>query len=204
MDDPTFTKTSISLLGRLRLEAVDPADWAAFVGRYGPLIYGWCRRWKLQQADAEDVTQEVLAKLAIKLRSFRYDAKQSFRAYTKTLSHYALCDFLASRNRPGAFGAGDNSHLALLDNAAARDDLQEKLSEAFDHELLETAKERIKARVEPRTWEAFRLTAIDGLSGAEAASRTGMAIAAAFKAKSKVQRMIRDEVRRLQCESVAP
>ena len=200
MAEQPFSRTSASLLGRLRREAVDAADWADFVGRYGPLIYGWCRRWKLQEADAEDVTQEVLAKLAVKLRTFRYDASQSFRAYIKTLSHYALCDFIESRNRPGAFGSGDSSHLALLDNEAARDELQERLSEAFDRELLEVAKLKVRARVEARTWEAFQLTAIEGLSGAEAASRTGMAIAATFKAKSKVQRMIREEIARLQSD----
>jgi DNA-directed RNA polymerase specialized sigma24 family protein len=51
--------------------------------------------------------------------------------------------------------------------------------------------------VEPHTWEAFRLTAIDGLSGAEVAARLGMQVGTLFKAKSKVQKMLRDEVDRL-------
>jgi RNA polymerase sigma factor (sigma-70 family) len=192
----------VSLFGRLRQEVADPSDWAEFVDRYGPLVLGWCRRWKLQEADAEDVTQDVLVRLAKKLRTFHYDPSQSFRAYAKTLAYYTWCDCLEARRRPGAGGTGDSVVLEQLNSVAARDELQDQLADAFDRELLEAAMERVRLRVEPRTWEAFRLTAVEGLSGAEAASKAGMAVATAFKAKSKVQRMIREEVRLAQEEFV--
>jgi RNA polymerase sigma-70 factor (ECF subfamily) len=175
----------------------DAADWAEFVRRYGPLVHGWCRRWRLQEADAEDVTQTVLVRLAAKLRTFRYDPSQSFRAYVKTLAHYAWCDFLESRKRAGGGGSGDTVVHEMLDSVAAREDLQSSLADAFDRELLEEAMARVRLRVEARTWEAFRLTAIEGLSGAEAAGRVGMEVATVFKAKSKVQKMLREETRRL-------
>ena len=204
VSDRETTKTSASLLGRLRHEVADPADWAEFVGRYGPLIHGWCRRWKLQEADAEDVTQDVLVRLAAKLQTFRYDPSRSFRAYAKTLAHYAWCDYLESRRKPGAAGTGDSNIHQQLDHLAARDELQEQLSDAFDREILEAAMARVRSRVEPRTWEAFRLTALEGLSGIEAAGRVGMEVATIFKAKSKVQRMLREDVRRFQEELVHP
>jgi RNA polymerase sigma-70 factor (ECF subfamily) len=53
-------------------------------------------------------------------------------------------------------------------------------------------------RVEPQTWEAFRLTALDGLSGADAAQQLGLRITAVFKAKSRVQEMLRATVARLE------
>ncbi len=49
-----------------------------------------------------------------------------------------------------------------------------------------------------RTWDAFRLTALEGLSGAEAAGRLGMKVAAVYVARSEVQKRLRDEVRRLE------
>ena len=198
MDETTPMRTSASLLGRLRLDAPGQDDWADFARRYAPMIRQWCRRWRLQEADAEDVAQEVLARLAFRLRSFEYDPSRSFRAYVKTVAHYAWCDLIEARRRPGAGGSGDSVVLDQLDALEARDDLQARLVEAFDHELLEEASARIRLRVEPRTWEAFHLTAVDGLSGAEAATRVGMTVAAVFKAKSKVQKMLRDEVRRLE------
>lgn len=198
MDDPMPMRTSASLLGRLRVGAPGPGDWDDFVRRYGPLIRQWCRRWRLQEADAEDVTQEVLARLAARLRGFEYDPSKSFRAYVKTVAHYAWCDLIESRKRPGAGGSGDSVVLEQLNALEARDDLQARLVDAFDHEVLEEATARVRLRVEPRTWDAFRLTAVDGLSGAEAAERVGMSIAAVFKAKSKVQKMLREEVQRLE------
>jgi RNA polymerase sigma-70 factor (ECF subfamily) len=72
------------------------------------------------------------------------------------------------------------------------------MEEAFDLELLELATNRVRGRVEPHTWEAFRLTAVDGLSGAEAASRLDMPVASVFKAKSNVQKMLHEEIARLE------
>jgi RNA polymerase sigma-70 factor (ECF subfamily) len=51
--------------------------------------------------------------------------------------------------------------------------------------------------VAPHTWEAFRLTTAEALSGAAAAERLGLKVATVFKAKSKVQQMLREEVEKL-------
>jgi RNA polymerase sigma-70 factor (ECF subfamily) len=184
------------LLGRLKQETKDQEAWAEFVGRYGAQILRWCNKWNLQEADAQDVTQTVLVKLAEKMQTFQYDPSRSFRAYLKTLTNYALCDFLESRKRPGA-GAGGSVALDVLETVEAREDLLERLKSAFDQELLEEAMERIQARVEPHTWEAFRLTAIEGLAGAAVGEQLNMKVATVFKARSKVQQMLQDEIRRL-------
>ena len=89
------------MLERLRLDPANQEAWSEFVRRYGPQIYRWCRRWQLQEADAEDVTQAVLLKLSEKMRTFRYDAERSFRAYLKTLARYAWCDFLETCQQAG-------------------------------------------------------------------------------------------------------
>jgi RNA polymerase sigma factor (sigma-70 family) len=169
--------TSTSLLARLRLDA--------------------CREWHLQEADAQDVTQTVLIKLSDKLRTFHYDPARSFRAYLRTLARYAWCDFLAQRKQPGA-GSGDSDVLRALELVEAGDDLVQRLDKQFDQEMLEEAQARVQQRVEPHTWEAFRLTALEGLSGAEAAERLALKVATVFKAKSKVQRMLQEEIARLE------
>ena len=196
MTDQSAMRTSMSLLGRLREDAEDKRAWGEFLNRYGPLIYRWCSKWKLQDADAQDVTQTVLMKLAEKMRTFQYDPARSFRAYLKTLTHYAWCDFLEARKRGGS-GSGDSLVLEVLQNIEARDDLVEHLNAQFDQEILEEAMARVQERVEPRTWQAFRLTALDGLSGADAATQLQMKVATVFKARSKVQQMLQDEVRQL-------
>ena len=196
MNNNSPARTSPSLLGRLRQETRDDVAWSDFVRRYGAQILQWCRKWNLQEADAQDVTQTVLVKLADKMRTFTYDPSRSFRAYLKTLTNYALCDFLESRKRPGA-AAGGSVALEILQTVEAREDLVQQLHSAFDQELLEEAMERVQARVEPHTWEAFRLTAIEGLTGAAVAEQLSMKVVTVFKARSKVQQMLQEEVRNL-------
>src|SRR6516164_639122 len=66
MTDSSVSTTSVSLLSRIRRDPSQPETWNEFVKRYAPKIYRWCRQWRLQEADAEDVTQNVLAKLVNK------------------------------------------------------------------------------------------------------------------------------------------
>jgi RNA polymerase sigma-70 factor (ECF subfamily) len=167
-----------------------------FVRRYGPQVYRWCRRWQLQEADAEDVTQAVLVRLSARMRTFTHDPAGSFRGYLRTVARYAWCDFLETSKQPGA-GGGGSDVAALLETVEAGDDLVRRLDEQFDQELLAEAQARVQERVEPHTWEAFRLTALDGLSGAAAATRLGLKVATVYKAKSKVQQMLHEEVTRL-------
>jgi len=91
-------------------------------------------------------------------------------------------------------GGGGSVDLQQIESEAARDDLARRLEEGYEQELLRKAMDAVQARVEPRTWEAFQLTALDGLSGAEAARRLGMSIAGVFKARSRVQQLLRSAV----------
>src|SRR5271166_3426362 len=123
--------TRVSLLLRLRRDPANPSIWAEFVDHYGSKIYTWCRRWNLQEADAQDVTQNVLLKLADKMRSFDYDPSRSFRAWLKTLTHHAWSDFLESRQRAGR-GSGDSQVVQMLHSVEARADLVQQLEAEFD------------------------------------------------------------------------
>jgi RNA polymerase sigma-70 factor (ECF subfamily) len=193
MNDPTNLRTSASLLYRVQQGAGDRAAWDAFVERYGPCIQAWCRRWQLQESDVHDVTQEVLLQLLEKLRRFQYDPGRSFRAWLKTLVHHAWQDFLDRRRRAG-LGSGDSAVWERLNSVEARDNLEQQLQDVFDREVLEEAMARVQQRVAPHTWEAFRLLTFEGLSGAEVAPRVGMQVTMVYVARSKVQKMLREEI----------
>ena len=197
MGSTANSQTRATLLERLRVCPTDQAAWNEFVEIYGPKIYGWCRRWRLAEADARDVTQEVLLKLAKEMCHFAYDPLQSFRAWLKTVTHHAWKDFEQSQKQL-ATGTGDSQVLELLSSVEAREDLEQRLAEAFDQELLEEATRRVRQRVAPQTWEAFRLLTQEPLSAREVAVRVGMQVAMVYVAKSKVQRMLREEVGKLE------
>jgi RNA polymerase sigma factor (sigma-70 family) len=197
MADATLPTTSITLLRQLRQDPSDQAGWDEFVELYGRHIYRWCRQWKLQDADAEDVTQDILVKLTQKLHAFAYDPSRSFRGWLKTIAHHAWRDFEDGRRRARP-AAGDGQVQELMVSLEARVDLARKLDEAFDLELLGAAEARVRQRVAPQTWEAFRLLALEGLPAAEVAARVHLQVAMVYVAKSKVRKMLREEIGKLE------
>ncbi len=194
-DCDSQTGTTLRVLLR---DPADPAAWRAFVARYGSRIYAWSRRWGLQDADAQNVTQDVLAKLVQALRRFSYDpSRGTFRGWLKTVAHHAWRDYLDAQRRPGAHGSGDTAALEGLAGPCASDDLSRALDEEFERELLEEAKARVQLQVSPRDWRLFHALAVEGRPGAEVAAELGMKVAAVFVARGRVQRKLRAEVRRL-------
>lgn len=191
--------TSASLLRRVRESPHDPTAWDEFVRRYGPVIRTWCRQWRVQEADADDVMQSVLLKLVTGLRNFEYDPARSFRGWLRTVTYHLWGRLATAASREHE--KGGEAAEGLLRSAEAREDLAARLETEYDRELLAVAMLAVSRRVEPHTWEAFRLLALDGETGAEVATRLGMNVAAAYKARSKCQRMIQEELSKLDPEA---
>ena len=119
MPEDHSSRTSVTLLGRLRQDPKDQAAWNDFVARYEPKILQWCRGWRLQESDARDVTQAVLLKLHGLMAKFAYDPSRSFRGWLKTLTHHAWRDLVAERKRAG-IGSGDSRMGEFFENIAGR------------------------------------------------------------------------------------
>ena len=67
----------------------------------------------------------------------------------------------------GSVGAGDSRMpSALLENLEAGDDLAQELDEEFHHERMDRAMAAGEGSGTSRSWEAFRLTALEGWSRA--------------------------------------
>jgi RNA polymerase sigma-70 factor (ECF subfamily) len=188
------SQTSMSLMDQLRQSPQNVEAWDRFVRRYRPKIYGWCRKWGLQEADAEDVAQDVIAKLTQKMSSFAYDQSRCFRAWLKTITQRTLSDLMANRSR----AMGDQSLVTLLETLEARADLERRIEEIFNRELLELAIARVRERVAPATWDAFRLMTFEGRSGAEASQSLNMPVASIFVAKHRVQKLLKEEIGKLE------
>ena len=119
-DEPA---TSASLLIRLR-DRGDHAAWSRFVDVYQPLIHGFARKHGLQEADAADLTQDVLQAVTGGIRRLDYDPRRgSFRGWLFTVVRNKLRNFLASQKRPGrATGDPDAQH--RLQEVPAREEDQ--------------------------------------------------------------------------------
>ena len=188
--------TSAMLLARLGTGTENSDAWARFVVLYGPHILRWCRNYGLQDSDAQDVAQEVLLQISKQIGQFRYDPSKRFRGWLRAVVHSSWYAWI-SRSREWHHGHGDDAIYERLEAEAARDDLAARIDAEYDRELFEMACESVRRRIEPQSWEAFRLLAIEGLSGREVAERLGMKPNTSFVARFRVQRMIQEEIERL-------
>ena len=188
--------TSVTLLARLRQVPADQAAWVQFTERYGRKIYAWCRQWNLQEADAEDVTQAVLIKLAEKCGRSNTIPTQEFSGLAEDRRPARLERFLVEpqsgrrgRRQPGARNVCRPSRRATISSGGWKMNL-----------IASYSTKRwpgCGCDVTPRTMEAFERTALKGQSGAEVGHALGMKVATVFVAKSKVQKMLQEELRKL-------
>ncbi len=198
---PAFeTHTSATLLLRLQ-DIEDHEAWAAFVERYAPVVFSWCRRFHLQDSDAADVTQDVLVKLMRSMQSFQYEpGKGRFRGWLKTVTSNTVRDM--ARSWEGRIrGGGDDNTFELLNSLQAPDAIEALAADIeaqYQRELLERAAETVRPRVKPHTWDAWELTSINRLPAAKAAQQLNVAIGDVYVARSRVNKMLSEEVKKLQ------
>jgi RNA polymerase sigma-70 factor (ECF subfamily) len=197
MNGPQTTR--VSLMARLgdAGTGADASAWPEFVRIYAPHVIHWCRAHGLQDADAHDVSQDVLVKVWRQATSFRYDPSKTFRGYLRRVVLTSVCDWADQSRRQPRLAPG-GAVCRLLDDLPAREDLVARLERAYDTELLATAMQEVEQRVEQHTWAAFQMLALEHRSGADVAARLGMQVNTAYVARKKVQRMIRDAIARLE------
>ncbi|HYT94077.1 MAG TPA: sigma-70 family RNA polymerase sigma factor [Gemmataceae bacterium] len=110
--------TRASLLVRIR-DLEDQQAWSQFVEIYGPVVYGYARKRGLQEADASDLTQDVLRAVAAAASHLEYDAtKGLFRSWLYTVARNKLHNFHAARARQ-CQGSGDSGVQAMLEARAS-------------------------------------------------------------------------------------
>jgi RNA polymerase sigma-70 factor (ECF subfamily) len=197
---PRETPTNVTLLGRLRA-GDDQLAWQAFVENYTPMIYHWCRKFGLQESDAADATQTVLLKLVRGLRNFVYTPERgSFRGWLKTVTSNAVRD-LIQHWKQHQRGSGDTQNLqrlAALPDARAIEALAADIEAQHELELLHAAEQVVETRVKPHTWQAYRMTAWDGCRVTDVAAQVGMTVAEVYVAKSRVIKMLREQIQLLE------
>jgi RNA polymerase sigma factor (sigma-70 family) len=185
--DPRGTKPSLLL--RIR-DAGDTLSWAEFTEVYTPLIRGYCLRRGLQDADAADVSQEVLSQVARSIGTFEYEpGRGRFRDWLGTVTRNKIVRFLEVKGRDARAGRGDVS----VADFATRDEDPE-WSSAFHARILESALIRIRDEFESRTWDAFERIWGGDRPAPEVAGSLDMTIDAVYAAKSRVLRRLREEV----------
>ena len=182
--------TRASLLVRVR-DAADGPAWVQFVQIYTPLIYGFARKKGLQDADAADLTQDILAAVARAIRKLEYDPdKGSFRGWLFTAVRHRLRHYLVHKPHQPQ-GSGDSQAQQLLAEQPAQAE-EADWDQAFERRIFHWAADRVRPTVTEATWQAFWQTTLEGGEPKQVAQRLGMGVAAVYMAKSRVLKRLKE------------
>jgi RNA polymerase sigma-70 factor (ECF subfamily) len=158
---PEWPSTRETLIGRLREEGREP-DWDLFVEVYGPLIFRFCRRRSVQDADARDVTQNVFLAVRRGIKRFHYDPERGkFRSWLGTVAAREI-----TRHQKDARRAGQPTASPA---PAAEHDATWIVE--FNSHVYQWALDRIRPRFDESTWQAFELLWLKDHSAAEVARK---------------------------------
>jgi RNA polymerase sigma-70 factor (ECF subfamily) len=176
----------------------DPGDteaWQTFVDVYGPLIYRHGRGCGLQDADAAEVTQEVLLQVSRCIQRFEYDPQRGrFRDWLGTVTRNKIRRFLHCA--AGARARVESSGEELLANVASP--LEETpWTEAFERHLLHCALTRIRSHFDAHHWRAFEAVWRENRPAADVARELGQQTDWVYLVKSRILKRLQEEVQAL-------
>jgi RNA polymerase sigma-70 factor, ECF subfamily len=182
--------TSLTLIGRLR-EPSDAEAWAQFVALYAPLLRAWVCPFCGQDADADDVIQEVLVVVVRRLPEFAHSRRMgAFRTWLKAVATNKLGDYLRSASRRPA-GSPD---LVLAQLADPSSELSREWDRQHARHLTQALLQKIRGEFEPATWEAFRRVTMQDEPTAAVAAALGKTANAVMIARSRVLARLRQEL----------
>jgi RNA polymerase sigma-70 factor (ECF subfamily) len=183
--------TRITLLARLRSTS-DAQAWQTFVDLYLPLVYRYCRKRGLQDADARDITQQVLANVHRAIEAFEYDPqKGKFRNWLGTITLREIVRYQQKSRRPGK-GGGEG----LGDWVAGQESGQVDAAwqEEFNSHIFAAALDRVRTQFDGPTWQAFDATWLRDVKPRQAAKDLGKPTSWVYKARFRVLARLRSEI----------
>lgn len=186
-------ETRASLLIRVR----DPADqvaWHEFVEIYRPVILRLAKQKGMQEADAEDIAQQVLTSVAKAVEQRQHDPKRAkFRTWLNRVAQNAILNAL-TRGKPDR-GSGDSALQAILNQHESNNGPDSDLLR-LEHrrEVFRWAARQVRKEFQQDTWDAFWLTAIEGQNVEDVAFKLKKNHGAIYAARSRIMRRIKEQV----------
>jgi RNA polymerase sigma factor (sigma-70 family) len=182
-DSPSGTRAS--LIERVR-DPSDKASWLEFDALYRPFLRSIARRFGLSAADADDLVQDVFAKVVGAIRDFELDKERGrFRSWLKTIAVRSLSDRQAVRQRA--------SPLAPQQEPAIADPLEKMWDQEYRQHVLSCAIERVREGSKPLTWACFAECKLKGRRAVEVAAILGLKIDAVHQNVARTMERLRKQ-----------
>ena len=186
-------ETSLSLIARIR-QSSDHESWDRMVDMYSPLLRRWLGKYDVQDADADDIVQDVLVAIARELPAFEHNRRVgAFRTWLRRILVNRLRNhWRARQHRPLA--TGDSS---LLERLNQLEDNSSSITRVWDTEhdraVVVHLLDLIRPNFLPKTWEAFHRQMFGGKRAVDVASELNMPLSSVYVARSRVLSALRRE-----------
>jgi RNA polymerase sigma-70 factor (ECF subfamily) len=174
--------------------------WERLVVLYGPLVRHWCRRGGVATQDVDDVAQEVFAKAAASLDTFRYrEPSDTFRGWLHGVTRHRILEHFRRVRRQLTAAGGSEARALILNQPDLQFDPDEE-ERTLTGQLYRRVLEFINGEFEPRTWRMFWRSVVDGLPTVAVAAELSVTAGAVRQARSRVLRRLREEAAELNLE----
>ena len=177
--------TTSTILENLR-DYRNKVAWDCFVGRFHRPILSFVRDLGFGDADAEDVAQEALLAFAKAYRQGRYDrSKGRLNKWLFGIVYRQVLNARRQRARRKAEVQVDNDTL-FWSRVPDKKTAQQSWSNTWQRSVLQHCLDQVRHEVEPKTFQAFEMTALAKRRPAEVAEKLGITRNAVFIAKHRV------------------
>lgn len=189
-DDP---ETQISLIARMS-DAGDDDAWSEFVQVYQPLVHRFIQRHGLQYADAVEVTQEVLSRVARSIKTWDpHHQHGTFRGWLYRITRNQTIDFL--RKRRGEVAKATGEEVGLSQIADPTESESQVFQAEYEKQLFHWAAQKLKPTFKATNWKAFWMSTIDGMSIEEVAKELKIDCGIVYVARSRIMTRLSQLIR---------
>jgi RNA polymerase sigma-70 factor (ECF subfamily) len=194
--------TRDSLLNRLK-DWQDDASWRDFFNTYWKLVYGVALKAGLTEQEAQEVVQETVITVSRRIAEFKYDpAICSFKTWLLNLTRWRIIDQI--RKRPPA-GAGHlqfdhNARTATIERVPdpAGFDLETVWNKEWEQQILLTAVQAVKRKVNPEHYQIFHLCVFKEWPVGKVIRELGVSATRVYLAKHRVSALLKREIKALE------
>lgn len=190
-----LTRTNTAILDSLH-DAHNTSLWREFDARFRPVIVAFARKRGLQDHDAADVAQTVLAQFIADYQNGRYDRSRGrLSSWIIGIASHRISDVQRSAHRQPqqqAGGADGQPPPAQGPSTDPRHDWADAVRKVTLERAL--AALHTSTRLDERTLRVFDLCAMRGVPPEAAAQQCGMSVAEVYVAKNRVIKKLRELV----------
>ncbi len=184
MKPPASPDTRVSLIARIR-DAGDNDAWTEFVQIYQPVVQRFIQRHGLQYADAAEVTQEVLSRVAKSVETWNGNQQRStFRGWLYRITRNQTIDFLRKRKVERSNWSRDEGGLSQV--AAPRSEDSDLFQAEYEKQLFLWAAEKLRPSFKVANWQAFWLSTVEGQPIERVAHELGIECGQVYVARSRI------------------